>query len=135
MLMLCSCLLPKRSNSSYTSGLGSQGIERFFVTAIPPQQRHGEFANVGNKHKEFAIFESCRPGVHHNFLRLMITKASFLLHVMTTNCMMNYHSCKCKIVKKKNFCEFLVFSLPAALILGLLQGFTRIVLYLKRIPD
>ena len=41
----------KRSNSSSyvrmyttTSGLGSEGIERFFVTAIPPQQRHDEFA-------------------------------------------------------------------------------------------
>ena len=32
-----------------TSGLGSEGIERFFVTAIPPQQRtyvrHDEFAH------------------------------------------------------------------------------------------
>ena len=43
-----------------TSGLGSEGIERFFVTAIPPQQRtyvrHDEFAHkVRNIHKDFFV--------------------------------------------------------------------------------
>ena len=70
-------MITKASYLLHTSGLGSQGIERFFVTAILPQQRHGEFANVGNKHKEFAIFELCQPGVHHNFLRNVQTRRIF----------------------------------------------------------
>ena len=49
----------KRSNSSYvhttTSGLGSEGIERFFVTAIPPQQRIRMFVMM-NSHTKSGIY-------------------------------------------------------------------------------
>ena len=135
-----------------TSGLGSEGIERFFVTAIPPQQRtyvrHDEFAHkVRNIHKVFSLIRNgmselwrrlpaCRSvGSRDRFIPSLHTTYVCMYVVAVDNesklfyCMMTltawWIKCCCCNCMLQNFREYIFFLFSLRLLLACFVKFFK----------